>query len=171
MTERDPHVLQAGHHPTPFTAAEIRAASRLGRTIRQLIEIEGQPPERRVQRWIAVDEEGATRLVATLADDGSPRDARRARSTWLDLQRHASMPIATTTLDEVTLDSPMGPLECLRYTAIDGDAIETFWFARAMPGMPVRTERTEHGRVVERVTMVANDLAPLPDGGSGHDAD
>jgi hypothetical protein len=167
---RDPHVLEPGHHPTPFTADEIRAASQVGRMVRQLIEVDGRPPVTRVQHWLDADAAGASRLVYTLDDDGSRQDVRRSRSTWLELQAHASMPSATTTIDEVTLDSPMGPLECLRYTAIDGDAIETFWFARPMPGMPVRTERTENGRVVERVTMVANELAPVPADGSEPDA-
>jgi hypothetical protein len=159
---RDPHVLEPGHHPTPFTADEIRAASRVGRTVRQLVEVDGRPPETRVQHWIDADADGAVRLIYELADDGSPRDVRRSGSTWLDLQRHASMPIATTTIDEVTLDSPMGPLDCLRYVANDGKAIETYWFARAMPGMPVRTERSENDRVVERVTMLSNAVEPLP---------
>jgi hypothetical protein len=160
---RDPHVLEPGHHPTPFTADEIRAASRVGRTIRQLIEVEGRPPETRVQHWIDADRDGALRLVYGLDDEGSRRDVRRSRSSWLELQGHASMPIATTTIDEVTLDSPMGPLDCLRYVAIDGDAIETYWFARSMPGMPVRTERVEDGRVVERVTMLSSAVEPLPE--------
>ena len=160
MPTRDPHVLEDGHQPTPFTAAEIRAASRLGRTVRQIVEVDGTAPVSRVQEFVEVDDAGATRLVYKVGPDGSRQDARRSRSTWLDLQRHASMPIETTTIDEVTIDSPMGPLDCLRYTARDGEAIETFWFARSMPGMPVRTERVEGGRVVERVTMIANELPP-----------
>ena len=158
MVEPDPHVLEPGHHPTPFTAAEIRDASGRGRTVRQLIEVEGEAPVTRVQQWVDVDDEGATRLVYRVGPDGELLDEHRSRSTWLELQGHASMPIETTTIDEVVLDSPMGPLDCLRYTTLDGGATEIFWFARAIPGMPVRTERIEHGRVVERVTMLANEL-------------
>jgi hypothetical protein len=159
----DPHVLQPGHHPTPFTAAEIRAASRPGRTVRQRIEVDGAPTVLRVQQWQSVDDEGGTGLAGTLEADGSWTDVRRTRSTWLALQGHASMPIATTTIDEVTLDSPMGPLACLRYTALDGDAIDTFWFARDYPGMPVMIERAEGGRVLERVTMLSSQIEPLRD--------
>ncbi len=163
MDRRDPHRLQKGHHPTPFTAAEIRDASRPGRTVRQRIEVDGQPTVLQIQQWASVDDEGATRVVGILQADGSWTDVRRSRSTRLALQGHASMPIATTTIDEVTLDSPMGPLACLRYTARDGDAIERFWFARDYPGMPVKTERTEEGRVVERVTMLSSRVEPLHD--------
>jgi hypothetical protein len=158
MVERDAHVVEPGHHPTPFTAAEIRDASSPGRTVRQLIEVEGEPPVTRVLQWVAVDDEGGTGLAYGVGPEGERLDPMRSRSTWLELQHHASMPIETTTIDEVVLDSPMGPLECLRYTRLDGDATAIFWFARAMPGMPVRTERVEHGRVVERVTMLANEL-------------
>jgi hypothetical protein len=161
VAENDPHVLHPGHHPTPFTAAEIRAASRAGRTVRQLIEVDGEPPETTVQVFIDVDDDGATRVVYRVTPDGSLEEARRSRSTWLDLQEHASMPETTTTVDAVTIDTPMGPLACLRYTALDGEAVETFWFARSMPGMPVRTEHTEGGHVVERVTMLANEVGPL----------
>jgi len=158
MVEPDPHVLEPGHHPTPFTAAEIRDASARGRTVRQLIEVEGEAPVTRVQQWVDVDGEGATRLVYAVGPKGERLEPRRSRSTWLELQRHASMPIETTTIDEVVLDSPMGPLDCVRYTTRDGAATEIFWFARAQPGMPVRTERVEDGRVVERVTMLASEL-------------
>jgi hypothetical protein len=162
MAEPDPHILEPGHYPTPFSAAEIRAASRLGRTVRQVIEVEGSPPAVRVQEFIEVDDEGATRLVYGFGPDGSAEAATRSRATWLELQRHASMPIETTTIDEVVLDSPMGPLDCLRYTSLDGDAVDVFWFARTMPGMPVRTERIENGKVVERVTMLANEIPEAP---------
>jgi hypothetical protein len=158
----DPHILRPDHHPTPFTAAEIRQASQVGRTVRQVVEVEGEPTVTRILRWIEADADGATGLVVVLDEAGTRVDEGRARSTWLELQGHASMPIETTTVDEVILESPMGPLECLRYTAVRGDAIDTFWFARTMPGMPVRTERVRAGRVVERTTVIANEVEPLP---------
>jgi hypothetical protein len=160
--QHDPHVLRPDHHPTPFLADEIRAASRAGRMVRQLVEVAGESQITRVQQWLDVDDEGATRAISTLDIDGNTIDERRAHSTWLELQRHASMPVATTTIDEVTIDSPMGPLDCLRYTSIDGDTVETFWFARSIPGMPVYTERRLRGELVERVTMLSNQVEPLP---------
>lgn len=160
---RDPHVLRPDHRPTPFTAAEIRDGSHVGRTVRQVVEAEGVPTVTRIVRWVEKDADGATSDVVVLDATGTEIERYRSHSRWLDLQRHASMPIATTTIDRVTLESPMGALECLRYTRLDGDATDTFWFARSMAGMPVRTERAEHGRVVERVTMVADEVRPLPD--------
>jgi hypothetical protein len=158
MVEQDPHILEPGHHPTPFTAAEIRDASGRGRTVRQLIEVEGEAPVTRILQWVDVDEEGATGLAYGVGPGGERLDPTPWRSKWLELQHHASMPIETTTIDEVVIDTPMGPLDCLRYTRRDGDATDVFWFARAMPGMPVRTERVEGGRVVDRMTVLANEL-------------
>jgi hypothetical protein len=165
----DPHQLRPDHHPTPFTAAEIRAGSPLGRTVRQLVEEAGKPAATRVQQYVVVDAEGGTRLVYTLDPDGNRRDIRRSRSTWLELQGHASMPVATTTIDEVTLETPMGPLDCLRHMATDGDQVETFWFARAIPGMPVRTERRVGGQLLERVTMLSSQVEAVAEevGGLG----
>jgi len=154
----DPHVLERGHHPTPFTAAEIRAASPRGHTVRQLIEVDAEPPFTLGQEVVDLDDDGATRLVYGLAADGTRLDPGYSRANWLDLQRHASMPIETTTVDEVVLESPMGSLDCLRYTRRDDGGVDVFWFARSMPGMPVLTERIENGRVVKRVTMLVNEI-------------
>jgi hypothetical protein len=158
----DPHVLEAGHHPTPFTAAEIRDGSAVGLTLRLRVEEAGTPAWTQVTRFVAVDAEGADRLSHRVAADGSTSEPGHDRSRWLDLQRHASFPATATTIEKVVADTPMGPLACLRYTVIDGDAIATFWFARSMPGMPIRTERTEGGRVVESVEMLSRAVEPHP---------
>ena len=167
LASDDPHVLEAGHHPTPFTAAEIRAASPPGTLITQVIEASGEPPLTLVRQWTEVDDEGGTGVSYTIDADGARSEVRHSRSNWLDLQRHASMPVATTTVEEVVLDSPLGRLDCLRYTRVEDEGtVSTFWFARAYPGMPVQTERSEKGTVVARTKIVARDLAPVPDEGS-----
>jgi hypothetical protein len=165
--QKDPHVLDPDHHPTPFTAAEIREGSPLGRTVRQRIEEAGSADALLVQQYVAVDEESGTRLVYALESDGTRRDVRRSRSTWLELQGHASMPRSTTTIEAVTIETPMGPLDCLLYTAVDGEEVARFWFARAIPGMPVRTERRVGGVLVDRVTMLSSGIEPLQDDADG----
>jgi hypothetical protein len=163
----EPYVLEAGHHPTPFTAAEIRAASPPGTLITQVIDAAGEPPLTLVVQWTGVDEEGGTAVSYSIDAGGARSVPQRSSSSWLELQRHASMPVATTTIDEVVLDSPLGRLDCLRYTRVENEGtISTFWFARAYPGMPVLTERSEKGTVVARSTIVARELAPVPEEGS-----
>jgi hypothetical protein len=54
----------------------------------------------------------------------------------------------------------MGPLDCLRYVVTDGDDVDTFWFARSLPGMPVRTERATGRRVVATTAILSEGIEP-----------
>ena len=147
--DRDPHVLQADHLPTPFTAAEIREHSRPGRIVRSLVARAGEPPAVRVTRSVAVDGIGWQFEGWMETPDGSRvTEPELGRSAWLDLQRHASMPAATTSIAEETIDIPAGRFECLRYTRADGESLDTFWFARTEPGAPIRFEMRVRGELV-----------------------
>ena len=116
----------------------------------------------RVNRFSDCDAEGATlerRLVA--ADGGAEGEVSAGRVTWLELQWHAAFPAERTTVTEETLELPMGRLECVRYDTREGDVtdapVESFWFARAFPGMPVRYESPTPAGIV-RTTVVAVDV-------------
>jgi hypothetical protein len=155
----DPHILGPGLLPTPFTADEIRAGCPDGRLIRLLVEVDGQEPFHRTNRFVGGDAEGSTIESQRLTLDGRPLgELDAARTTWLQLQAHASFPAATTTRAAETVETPLGTNECLRYTRTDGTAVSTFWFARSAPGMPIRYQAEESGRVVSRVTMIENVL-------------
>ncbi|WP_139415834.1 hypothetical protein [Agromyces laixinhei] len=140
----DPHLLGPGLLPTPFTADEIRDASGSGKTIRILVEEPGGETFERVNRFSDCDDEGATLERWRVAVDGEvDGEVASGRVTWRELQGHAAFAAERTTLTEETLELPIGSVECLRYDTRDEtpDApIETFWFARAFPGMPVRYE-------------------------------
>jgi hypothetical protein len=155
----DPHVLEADHLPTPYTAAEIREASPPGLVVRVLHEADGEEPQVTVSRFLPGDDDDSVREQWTETPDGrrlTPPAVRRV--PWLGLQAHASFPAATTTRDEATIETPLGTLDCLRYVAgdSDSDAVDTFWFARSLPGMPVLVERRIGFRVVERATMTSH---------------
>jgi len=153
----DPHILGPGLTPTPFTADEIQRGCPVGRTIRLLVEAEGEKPFLRTNRFVACDEVGATIESARLTIDGQPMGpAEASRSTWLELQSHASFQAARTDIMPEAINIPLGVLDCLRYTVSDGSTIKSFWFAREAPGMPVKYIRHEAGRVVSSVTMIAN---------------
>ena len=155
----DPHILGPGLLPTPFTADEIRDGCPDGRLIRLLVETDGGEPFLRTNRFIDGDDEGATLESQRLALDGTPlADGEATRVTWRQLQAHASFAAATTRRTSETIDLELGSLDCLRYTAVDGAEVSTFWFARSMPGMPVRYQSEEGGRVTSRVTMLENRL-------------
>lgn len=150
----DPHLLGDGLLPTPFSAAEIRAGCPAGRTIRLLVEPVSGAPYERMNLFVDCDAEGATIESWVVGVDGEPVDRSADRSTWLDLQRHASFPAATTRRTEETVDLPLGRLECLVYTRDSG---ARFVFAKGHAGMPARYELPDGAGGVEVTTMVADD--------------
>ncbi len=83
------------------------------------------------------------------------REVVTDRSTWRELQEHAAFPDVTT-IEEDTIDIPLGVVGCLRYTVRDDEGVTTFWFSAAYPGMPVRYSRAENGRTVSTTTMIAS---------------
>lgn len=151
--------MHAGHAPTPFTAAEIREGCPRGRTMRLRVEPEGGEPYEREIRFAEVDADGAVQAVRRLdAEGGALGDPVTHRSSWLDLQAHASYPAAVTSIQPAALDLAFGTYDCLRYTVRDDDGEERYWFARALPGMPVRYESRRDGAVVACTEMVDNRL-------------
>jgi len=153
----DPHQLSPDDWPTPFTADEIRDGCPPGRTLRLRIERAGEDPVVRVSRYVETDANGAVQESWMEDPDGRRlSDPERERSTWLELQEHASFPRASTERTEEELEIPAGRFACMRYTRTDPDAVWRFWFARALPGQPVRYEREAAGEIVFSVTLIEN---------------
>jgi hypothetical protein len=143
------HRLQPDHHPTPFSAAQIRDAWEIGRVVRSLVTRRGDEDVVHVTRNLAADEDGGTYEVWTESADGTRlSEPDQGRSTWLELQRHASMPIDATTIEPMTVDVPMGRYDGVRYTRTDGDKVDAFWFALSLPGAPVRFESRAGGALM-----------------------
>jgi hypothetical protein len=156
-TAPDPYLLAPDHLPTPFTAAEIRDGCPSGRTLRIRIERTGDDPVIRVVRYVETDADGTVQESWTEGLDGSRlSDPERERSTWLELQEHASFPKASTERTEEELTIPAGRFACLRYTRTDPEAIWRFWFALGLPGQPVRFEREANGQIVFSATLIEN---------------
>jgi len=156
-SENDPHQLSPDDLPTPFTAAEIREGCPPGRTLRFRIERAGEDPVIRVSRYAETDVEGAVQESWTEDFDGRRlSDPERERSTWLELQEHASFPRATTQRAEEEVEIAAGRFACLRYTRTDPDAVWRFWFARDLPGQPVCYERDASGQIVFSATLIEN---------------
>lgn len=153
----DPHVLA----PTPFTADEIRRGCPVGRTIRLRIDAVGEPGFQRSSRFVECDESGAVVERIRLSLDGAPLgEPEVSRTSWRDLQGHASFPAAATTIESERIETAIGPLDCLRYTVRDGTTDRVFWFAVDLPGMPVRYLTRVDGQVVSTVSVVANTVEP-----------
>ncbi|MEZ5175525.1 MAG: hypothetical protein R2823_04895 [Acidimicrobiia bacterium] len=143
--------------PTPFSADEIRDGCPRGREVTVRVETADEDPYLRRICFVAVDAIGATQTLSQFTLDGDPiGETKTVYATWKDLQAHASFPRDRTTIDRETIETPMGSLECLRYTVDEDGRLRVFWFAVAIPGMPVRFTVTEDGTVTDTSTMVAN---------------
>ena len=150
------HRLQPDHHPTPFSAAQIRDAHAVGREVRSLTVRAGAEPYIHVRRNVSADDDNGVFEVWTETPEGDRiSEPEQASSTFLELQQHASMPIAATAIEPVEIDGPMGRFDGLRYTRVQGDMVDTFWFALARPGAPVRIESRVGGKVVFSSTAIS----------------
>jgi hypothetical protein len=154
----DSHILGPGLLPTPFTADEIRDGCRPGRTIRLLVEAPGEAAYVRVNRFGDVDAEGATLERWKVGPDGAPEGPiTGGRTTWRELQAHASFSADATTVTRERITIPAGTFDCLRYTVTHDESVQTFWFALTAPGMPVKYQTAVDGRVVSSVTMLEDE--------------
>ena len=149
------HRLRPDHHPTPFSAAQIRDAFVVGREVRSLTVRAGAEPYVHVRRNASADAETGVYEVWTETPEGERiSEPEQGGSTFFELQGHASMPAAATTIEPVVIDIPMGRYDGLLYTRTDGETIDTFWFATALPGAPVRMEKRVNGELVYSSTAI-----------------
>jgi hypothetical protein len=154
----DPHVLGPGLLPTPFTADEIRAGCPDGRLIRMQLEENGTVVGYRTNRFHGVDVEGASVESRRFDAGGAPAgEPETARVPWLGFQRHAAFEATRTTCLPEVIETPLGRLDCLRYTTRDDDgSIGDYWFALTLPGMPIRYRSLEGDRVTTEVIVIEN---------------
>jgi hypothetical protein len=150
--------LQPDHLPTPYSAADIRAGCPFGRTIHIQSEAGGELTFRRI-RFVEIDTDGAVQEFQSTDREGRPiGEPTRRRSSWLDLQRHASQPASATVIDEIDLELPFGTEACWRYTVSTPEGSATFWFAKGRAGMPVQVEELEGGELVSRSVVVGDQV-------------
>lgn len=159
LDTNDPHVVEPGHAPTPFTAEEIRRGCPAGRTIRLLAEAADSKALRTI-RFVECNESGALQERAQFSIEGEALGSVEVNwSSWAELQAHASFPTGRVSISEDTLDIPIGRVECLRYTVTDGSTVQTYWFAKERPGMPVRYTSENDGELASAVTMIGDESA------------
>lgn len=154
MQQNDPNVLHPGHAPTPFTADEIRAGCPLGRTITLSVDGDGGSFLRTI-RFLAVDADGADQeSLATTKEGERLGEPSTARTSWVELQEHASFPSDATVIEVEALNTPLGRLECRVYEVDQDGEKSRFWFAVDRPGMPVKIQTHVGERVTSTVTMI-----------------
>lgn len=159
LHERRVLVVEAGRAPTPFTADEIRSGCPAGRIIRMRVSEDGEESFLRVSRFVSCDDSSAVLERSRQSLDGvALGEAHTDRVTWDELRAHASFPAEATTIEDETIPTAIGELDCLRYTVIDGEVEQVFWFAKDLPGMPIHQLTRERGDVVTTASVVDDTL-------------
>jgi hypothetical protein len=136
-------------HPPPFTADQIRDATKSGRKYRYRVEEPGKAPREHVITFSKVDEAGCE-----ISSDGGP--ARRMG--WNMLQKHAEFPKDRVTTREVIKKTPAGKFECIVFTVKGDDGeISHYYFAKELPGAPIVYYTEKDGKRIRTTTLLEHD--------------
>jgi hypothetical protein len=133
-------------YPAPFTAEQIRDATKEGRTYRYKVEVPNQPTKEYALTFRKVDTSGAE-----LFNGGdNPK-----RIGWLSLQQQSEFPKDKVSTRAEKLKTPAGKFECMVYEVAgeDGESF-TYYFARRLPGAPVFFYVERNGKRLRTTTLV-----------------
>src|SRR5688572_20774161 len=112
----------------PFTAEQIRDATKIGRTYIWKMNAEGRTFMRRLT-FKEVDGEKATTEALNVAADGTPMGEPEVKiTTWEEFVKHAAWPKDATVITEEKLALDAGELDCVLYTineTKDGQNVRT----------------------------------------------
>lgn len=139
-----------------FSAAQIHAATKPGRTYVWRVVSPGAPETLSVMTFGAVDDEGADLTRETREPGGEVIDGpKSARATWEELEGHGRFPLDALTVTATTVSVPAGtwPARLYEVRRADDDILR-LWFADELPGAPVRIETMKDGLVVETRELI-----------------
>ncbi len=132
-------------YPAPFTAEQIHAATKNGRTYRYKVEVPTKPTKEYTLTFRNVDDSGAE----VHQGEGTKRMG------WIGLQQGAEFPKDKTTTHKEKLKTPSGKYECIVYEveSDDGETM-TYFFAKKLPGAPVFFYVERDGKRVRTTTLI-----------------
>lgn len=147
--------------PTPFTLEQMKAGWVPGVHVRFRLEVAGQPTT--LHDWEVLSNPDAHRVetaFTVLAENGTDVLVERTPrvSTYEELRQHAAFPASRTESEQATIDTPRGPLPGRRYRVTDASdktSVQTYEFADAMPGPPVRVETRLGSEIVQTMVMLS----------------
>lgn len=133
-------------YPAPFTAAQIRAATKNGRQYKYRVTVPQKPPHEYSIAFRNVDDAGAELEL--------PGDKRR-RLGWQALQQDAEFPKDRVKTRSERITVPAGTFDCVVYR-LEADAGEvwTYFFAKKLPGAPVLFYVERAGKKLRTTTLV-----------------
>jgi len=120
------------------------------------VEKAGDPVRRRVMTFVRVSDTDSD-IQTTLLDEAGAvvEPASVNRATWSDLMQHAQFPRAAVTITEETISVPAGSFDCLKYVVAGSNSeVNTFYFAKSLPGPPVLYFSEKGGQRVTTSTLL-----------------
>ena len=157
-------IVDPGHAPTPFTADEIRMGCPQGRQVTVVHLGPDETSEYWTTTFAKTDQETALLINQQVGEDGHPLGgASELVATWDELQAHASFPAINTTISEVEVATPIGQMHCLLYEVTDGPTTKRLWFAKSLPGLPIKTTYLKDDRAELETVVVRDTQAEPPD--------
>jgi hypothetical protein len=150
--------------PVPFPPGSLARGLSAGTTMTYRVETAGESPFLQTTEFVEVDAEGTAMRETQTELDGAPRgEPRTARARWSELESHAHFPRPKTTITTAAIEVPAGRFAGYRYEIRgEGTARTRLWFARELPGPPVRVIREVDGRPVLEMTLVATERPATP---------
>lgn len=153
QTHAGEEVAQPAIADIPFRAAEIRAATRPGRTY--VVELREGDAEAEREVWTF--EQSTNERFLLVVRDVAGTELRRSEGPWSELESHAHFPAELTSITTTELESELGTRTCRLYEvrdAEDASLVRRFWFATDLPGAPIRMTVQSSGRTVMEMRIV-----------------
>jgi hypothetical protein len=94
-------------------------------------------------------------LDGSVVERGDPE-----RVGWDRLQAHASYPRGAVAITAESVTIHAGEFACLLSVVTEDESVSRYWFARDLPGMPVKVETRVDDVVVFTMTMLENVVRP-----------
>ncbi|MBT3218394.1 MAG: peptide deformylase [Proteobacteria bacterium] len=153
--EQEPEPESAEDHvEPPFSAETIRSATGEGRRYTWRVKEYGAT----VFRGVVLVEVGDDSLImrrSAVDDEGEIERTVDSLTTWNELESHSHFPIEKTVISESWVDTPAGAFDTIVYTVNDPIGfVTTYWFARDLPGAPVRLEARDHETLIVEMELV-----------------
>ena len=160
-SEPDKAVSDPAIAPVPFPPGSLAASIRAGAAMVFRVEEAGKAPYLQRMLFATVNAQGCAFENTILDLDGTAQgEPRTAQVSWDALERHAQFPRAHTTISEQSIEIPVGRFDTLVYQSRsekDGRAVVTTrWFAKALPGPPVKMAMHVDGALAMSMVLIEN---------------
>ncbi len=150
-------VPEAELAPRPYTTEQIRDHFAAGSVIKfRLHSAEGDILRR--TEFTAVTDDTCTMSTINQALDGTPLILPQVTTVpWSDLRDHASWPAKEIVRTEGSVTVAIGTFDAWIYTHSPANApgqTITYWFAKDLPGPPVKVSAIDKGVEVETMELI-----------------